>query len=257
MLFSSQLFLLTNSGWFQPFLFRGELIVFWWPNTNTNTIWLFKNYQRGWGLKGGFQRGGGGFKEKETLTVNWCCIRWTCAIWNWTPCLHFGNRKWFLFSFILFTKSLMFKNISQYPHWLWNRKQFKFLELLHVPRNMRAFGDVVQLLLLVFIIIIVVVVYTQLLFSAGDNVNRVGVRHYYACTHRGNMQDCQIKPHLQTQIHVKMQIQLQHQRQIQPKYREIHWDSVNMQDCQISQTRLSPPVAKYWYWSWFFLGMPW
>ena len=151
----------------------------------------------------------------------------------------------------------MFKNISQYPPWLWNRKQFKFLELLHVPRNMRAFGDVVQLLLLVFIIIIVVVVYTQLLFSAGDNVNRVGVRHYYACTHRGNMQDCQIKPHLQTQIHVKMQIQLQHQRQIQPKYREIHWDSVNMQDCQISQTCLSPPVAKYWYWSRFFLGMPW
>ena len=102
---------------------------------------------------------------------------------------------------------------------------------------MRAFGDVVQLLLLVFIIIIVVVVYTQLLFSAGDNVNRVGVRHYYACTHRGNMQDCQIKAHLQTQIHVKMQIQLQIQRQIQPKYRDLHWDSVNMQDCQISQTR--------------------
>ena len=134
----------------------------------------------------------------------------------------------------------MFKNISQYPHWLWNRKQFKFLELLHVPRN-RLSGT----LLLVFIIIIVVVVYTQLLFSAGDNVNRVGVRHYYACTHRGNMQDCQIKAHLQTQIHVKMQIQLQIQRQMQPKYREIHWDSVNMQDCQISQTCLSPPVAKY------------
>ena len=137
----------------------------------------------------------------------------------------------------------MFKNISKFPPWLWNRKQFKFLELLHVPRNMRAFGDVVQSLLLAFIIIIVVVVYTQLLFSAGDNVNRVGVRHYYACTHRGNMQDCQIKAHLQTQIHVKMKIQLQIQRQIQPKYREIHWDSVNMQDCQI--TRLSPPVAKY------------
>ena len=110
---------------------------------------------------------------------------------------------------------------------------------------MRAFGDVVQLLLLVFIIIIVVVVYTQLLFSAGDNVNRVGVRHYYACTHRGNMQDCQIKPHLKTQIHVKMQIQLQIQRQTQPTYRDLHWDSVNMQDCQISQARLSPPVAKY------------
>ena len=138
----------------------------------------------------------------------------------------------------------MFKNISQYPPWLWNRKQFKFLELLHVPRNMRAFGTLCNYCFLVFIIIIiVVVVYTQLLFSAGDNVNRVGVRHYYACTHRGNMQDCQIKAHLQTQIHVKMQIQLQIQRQIQPKYREIHWDSVNMQDCQI--TRLSPPVAKY------------